>query len=91
MFCCCLATKNVQSNYIDVTVVFAFMGQLCIQTTSPTTNITFKRCMLHLLLTLPPAKISQKREFSRPWALTELFTNLYSIGSGYDIITIFQT
>ena len=48
IFCCCLATKNGQSNYVNVIVVFAFMGQLCIQTTSPTTNITFQRCILHL-------------------------------------------
>ena len=39
--CCCPATKMAQSNYVNVIVVFAFMGQLCIQTESPTTNITF--------------------------------------------------
>ena len=33
ILCCCLATKNVKSNYVSVIVVFAFMGQLCIQTT----------------------------------------------------------
>ena len=56
IFCCCLATKNIQSNYVNVFVTFAFMGQLCIQTTSRTTNITFQRCILHLSLALPPAK-----------------------------------
>ena len=67
------------------------MGQMYIQTTSLTTNKTFQRNIPHIKITLPPAKISEKREFSRPWALTVLFTNLYSIGSGYDKNSIFQT
>ena len=67
------------------------MGQMCIQTTSPTTNKTFQRNILHIKLTLPPAKISEKRDFSRPWTLIVLFTNLYSIGSGYDKNSIFHT
>ena len=58
IFCCCLATKNVQSNKVNVIVVFAFMGQLCIQTTSPTTNIFFQRNVLHLELILPLVQIS---------------------------------
>ena len=33
IFCCCLATKKIQSNYVNVFVTFAFIGQLCIQTT----------------------------------------------------------
>ena len=41
IFCCCLATKNIQSDYVNVIVVFAFMGLLCIQITSPTTDIAF--------------------------------------------------
>ena len=82
---------NVKSNYIYVIVVLAYMVPLCIQTTSPTTKITFQRCILHLYVTLPRVKISEKHEFSWPWALTVLFTNLYSIGSGYDKNSIFHT
>ena len=48
IFCCCLATMDVQSNYVNVIVVFAFMGQMRIQTTSPTTNKTFKRNIQHI-------------------------------------------
>ena len=66
MFCCCLATKNIQSNKVNVIVNFAFMGQLYSQTSSPITNITYQRNMLHLYLTLPPAKSCEKRDFSRP-------------------------
>lgn len=36
---CFLATTHFQSNQVNVTVIFAFMEQLCIQTTSLTTNI----------------------------------------------------
>ena len=60
------------------------MGHICIQTTSPTTYKTFQINKLHIQLTVPPAKISEKREFLRPWAPAVLFTNLHSIGSGYD-------
>ena len=67
------------------------MDQICIQTTSPTTNKTFQRNMLHIKLTLPQANISEKLDFSRPWALTVLFTNLHGIGSGYDKNSIFHT
>ena len=38
--------RNVQSNYVNVIVVFDCKGQLCIQTTSTTTNITFQRNIL---------------------------------------------
>ena len=38
-----------------------------------------------------PSIYQLKHELSRPWALTVLFTNLYSIGSGYDKNSIFQT
>ena len=48
ILCCCLATKNVQSNMVNVIVVFDFMSQLCIRSTSPATNITFQRNILHL-------------------------------------------
>ena len=72
-------------------MTFAFMGQLCIQKISPTTNITFQRNILHLYLPLPPAEISIKRDFSWPWTLTVLSTNLYSIRSGRDKNSIFQT
>ena len=81
---------DLRSNYVNVIAVFAFMGQMCIQTTSPTTNKTFQRNILHILKTQPQANISEKREFSRPWALTVLFTNLYSVGSGYDKNSILQ-
>ena len=40
IFCCCLATENAQNNYVNFIVVFAFMGRLCNQISSPTTNIT---------------------------------------------------
>ena len=65
-------------------VAYAFMDQLCIQTTTPITNITYQRQIQHLYLTLPPAEISLKRDFSCPWTLTVLSTNLYSIRSGHD-------
>ena len=48
IFCCCIATKNVESNKVNVIVVFAFMGQLGIQKIWPTTNISFQRNKLHL-------------------------------------------
>ena len=32
------SNQGIQSNYINVIVVFAFMGHMCIQTSSPTTN-----------------------------------------------------
>ena len=57
ILCCCLATKDAQSNYFYVIVVFAFMGQMCTQTTSPTTNKTYLINILHIYLPLPPAKI----------------------------------
>ena len=50
MFCCCLATKNVQSILVNLIVVFAFKGQLCIQTTSPTTYSLYKKKRKHYII-----------------------------------------
>ena len=33
---------DVQTNYVNVIVIVAFMGQMCIQTTSPTNNKTLE-------------------------------------------------
>ena len=30
IFCCCQATKDVRSNYVNVIVVITFMCQMCI-------------------------------------------------------------
>ena len=67
------SNHNTPSNWVNVIVVFAFICQLCIQTTSPNTNITFQRNILHLYLSLPPAKKVLKCDFSRPSAFTFCF------------------
>ena len=72
---------------VIVIVAIACVGQLCIQTTLPTTNITFWRNIWLLYITLPPAKNSYKRDFSWP----VLSTYLYSLRSGCDKSSKVQT